>query len=297
MPKSLGDFLHDLFKKAGQDVNSAPIKDFLANTAMTVEIPDVVATGLDNNLLSVKDAKNNHPEIKAHYTKSALDGVDSVINELLEGMPDDVKTAITGERSSYKRISLVADKIKELESKKAGAGKGDKDALQKQIDELHTQLAAEKKAKDEAKNQYDGELRKFRVDYEKKNLLSKYKTTLDEFDPEVKYSTINALINKELQDKDADFTYDDKDNFTLLRKDGSNYYGDNHQQVNPQTFVESLLSRHKLLVTTPKPSDKPTPQQPAGGGGGKDNQSTGQSTMKAIIAEAQKSISGQVAVV
>lgn len=295
MSKNLGDFLHGLLTKAGQNTDDKAIKDFLAGNVMTLEIPDDVAKSLDNNLLSVKDAKNNHPEIKAHYTKSALDGVDSVINELVEGMPDDVKALVLGEKSSYKRVSLVADKIKELEAKKAGANKGDKDGLQKQIDELHQQLAAEKKAKEDAKKEFESNILKFRVDSKKESLLSQYKTTLDEFDPQVKYSTINALINKELQDKDADFTYDDKGNFTLLRKDGSNFYGDNHQQVNPQTFVEQLLSRHKLLVTTPKPGEKPTPTQPASGGGGKDT--TGQSTMKSLIKESQAALNGQVAVV
>jgi hypothetical protein len=294
MPKSLGDFLHDLFKKAGQDVNEAAVKDFLSNTVMTVEVPDAVVKGLDNNLLSVKDATNNHPDIKRYYTKAALDGVDSVINQLLEDMPDDIKTEINGEKSSYKRISMVAAKIKELEEKKAGAGKGDKGELQKQIDQLHSTLAAEKKAKDDLQKKFNQDLLTYRVDSQVENLVTGYKTTFDELDRSVKLATIKSLLNKELQDKDADFTFDEKGNFTLLKKDGSNFYGDNHQQVNPQQFVESLLSRNKLLVTTPKPGDtngKP-PIQPAGGGGDKP---TGNATLKSLAQEALASYEKQTA--
>lgn len=296
MPKSLGDFLHDLFKKAGQDVNEAAIKEFLSNTAMTMEIPDTVARGLDNNLLSVADAKNNHPDIKNHYTKSALDGIDKVIEDILKDMPEEVKAEVTGERSSYKRVSLIAAKIKELESKKAGAGKGDKDVLQKQIDDLHKDLAAEKKAKDDLKKEFDGNLLKYRVESEQKTRFARYKTIYDDLDQEIKNTSINSILNKELQDKDAVLTYDDKGNFTLLKKDGSNFYGDNHQQVTPDQFIEQLLSRHKLLITTPKPGEKPpaNSKQPDSGGGGKD---TGNATLKTLASEARKAYEGNGAVV
>lgn len=296
MAKSLGDFLHDLFKKAGQDVNEPAIKDFLSNTAMTMEIPDTVAKGLDNNLLSVSDAKNNHPDIKNHYTKSALDGIDKVIEDLLKDMPDEVKTEVTGERSSYKRVSLIAAKIKELEGKKAGAGKGDKDVLQKQIDDLHRDLAAEKKAKDDLVKKFDGDLLKYRVESEQKTRFARYKTIYDDLDPEVRSTSLNSILQKELQDKDAVYTYDDKGNFVLLKKDGSNFYGDNHQQVTPDQFIEQLLSRHKLLITTPKPGEKTTvtTKQPDSGGGGKDAVNT---TLKSLASEARKSFEKNGAVV
>lgn len=288
MPKSLGDFLHDFFKKAGQDVNQPAIKDFLANNAMTVEIPDDVAKGLDNNLLSVSDAKNNHPEIKAHYFKSALDGVDGVINDHVKDMPDEVKTEVAAERSSYKRISILFSKIKELEEKKGAASKGDKGEYQKQIDQLHKDLAAEKTAKEAMRKTFDGDLLKYRVKAKVETLIGQYKTTFDELDPAVKAATISSLLDKELQDKDADLTYDDKGNFTLLKKDGSNFYGDNHQQVNPQQFLETLLSRHKLLITTPKQGEKPpVTSQPASGGGGKE---TGNAVLKALVKESQASL-------
>lgn len=126
-------------------------------------------------------------------------------------------------------------------------------------------------------------------------MLASYKTTFDELDPSVKAATIRSLLDKELQDKDAELTYDDKGNFTLLKKDGSNFYGDNHQQVNPQSFLEQLLSRHKLLITTPKQGDKTiaTPKQPASGGDGKEV--TGQATFKSIMKEAQSSLEKQTA--
>ncbi len=296
MPKNLGDFLHDLLKKAGQNVDDKAIKDFLAGTVMTLEIPEDVAKGIDNNLLSVSDAKNNHPDIKNHYTKSALDGIDKVIEDLLKDMPEDVKTEVTGERSSYKRVSLIANKIKELESKKAGAGKGDKDVLQKQIDDLHKNLADEKKAKDDLEKKFNGDLLKYRVESEQKTRFSKYKTIYDELDAEIKNTSISSILNKELQDKDAVLTYDEKGNFTLLKKDGSNFYGDTHQQVTPDQFIEQLLSRHKLLITTPKPGEKPpaNPSQPASGGGGKD---AGNPTLKSLASEARKAFETNGAVV
>lgn len=283
MPKNLGDFLHDLLKKAGQNVEDKAVKDFLAGTVMTLEIPEDVAKGIDNNLLSVSDAKNNHPDIKNHYTKSALDGIDKVIEDILKDLPEDIKTEVSAERSSYKRVSLVAAKIKELEEKKSTASKGDKGELQKQIDQLHKDLADKDKVITTTKKEADSNLLKYRVQAKIENLIANYKTTFDELDPTVKAATIQSLLNKELQDKDANLTFDDKDNFTLLKKDGSNYYGENHQQVDPASFVEQLLSRHKLLITTPKPGEKPpiAPQPPGGNGN-----NLGNPLLKNLAAEA-----------
>lgn len=268
MPKTIGQFLEALAKKAGVTFTEEQTTFINGGELTRINMPEDIERSLDNNLLSVQDAKNNHPDIKGHYTKAALDGVDSVLNELIKDLPDEDKAELAGERSSYKRIQSTATKLRALEAKKAGAAAPDKKAIQDQIDALHNQLAAEKQSRQDLEKAHANSIKQMKVDAKLESILAGYKTIYDTLPPEVRNMTLKNLLQKELQDKDADYTIDENGKFLLLKKDGSNFYGENHQQVDPVQFAEQTFSRHKLLQVTPKPGEKPNPANPPSGEGG-----------------------------
>lgn len=278
MPVSVGEFLHNLAKKAGMNPEDENLKNFLLNGDLVkINVPEEIEKGIDNKLISLTDAKNNHPEIKNFYQKQALDGIDKSVDELLEelGADEETKTLIKSERSTYKRVPLLVSKVKELEARKANtSGKTDKAEIQKEIDALHGQIRTEKENAQKLKVEYEEKLSTFKNEYKLESLLGQYKTIYDDLDADVKMTTLKTLINKNLQDNKGKFVVDENGNFILQKEDGTNYYGDNNQQIEPKSFVEQILSRNKLLKVTDQPpgsgdtNNGQPPRQPNGGQGG-----------------------------
>src|ERR1044071_4304051 len=162
MPKTAADFLKELAIKAGVKIEDEKIKPLLAAPELAnINIPDELITGIDNGLLSLDAAKNNHSAIKGHYFSQAYDGLDKELTRFIEDnkLPDDIKNEILAEKSSTKRAVLLAAKIKDLEEKKASSGKGEKDSLQQQINELNNQLRTEKDKEAGIRAEYEKKLK------------------------------------------------------------------------------------------------------------------------------------------
>jgi hypothetical protein len=242
MPVSATDLLKKLMAKAGITYDG----DF------STDIPDEVATNLDNQLLTIAAATNNHPAVKKVYFAQAFNGLDAELNDLITefGLTDDIKAEIEKAGGSTKRAVALTRKIKELAEKGSPV---DKEAAAKHvatIKELNDKLAAEIKKQTELQTTYDNQLKKIKVDTKLAGMLSTHKTVYDELPAEAKEAAINALLTKALQDSDADFTFDEKGNLALIKKDGTNLFGDNHTLVTPQSFIDKTLSKI-LKVTTP----------------------------------------------
>lgn len=252
----LNEFLQSIAKKAGINVEDDAVKAFFATEALAIiEVPETLQKPVDSSLISLTDAKNNHPDIKNYYTRQALDTLDKKVDAIMEQFgfsPDDVNE-IKVEQSSYNKPALLAKKIQALEQKKANADKPDKAAIQKQIDDLHAGLRAEQEKTKKLETDYALKEKQLRISYKLQSLMGEHKTIYDELDPEVKYTTFQTLLNKRLQDNNAKLDFDDNGNFVLLKNDGTNYYGESNQQVNAKQFVEQTLSANKLLVTTKPP--------------------------------------------
>lgn len=253
MAMKLKDFITALAKKAGYDTESATAKPFF-DALPDTEMPEDIHKGIDNALISLTDAKNNHTDIKNHYQAQSLAGIDSTIEELLKDfeVTDDIKQQILAERSTYKRVPTLARTLVELERKKAAATGGkDKQEIQKQIDELHASLKAEKEARAKEKQDYDNQRLQDRIATKKNVLYSGLKTIHDDLDPEVRYNILDTLINRALQDSKAKFVLDENGEFSLLRNDGTTYHGENHQQIKPMQFIEQALAKNKQIKVTP----------------------------------------------
>lgn len=248
---TIADYVKALLKKSGSNPEDDKFKTFFENEALSkVDVPDDLAVVTDTNLISITEAKNNNGPLKNHYTALALNGIDTQIEQLLEelGLTEDDRNEFKIEKSTGKKVNLLVKKAQALEAKRVNANKPDAAAIQKQIDGLHAEIRAEKAKAEQAVKDYNDAAKKLRLGYDVSNRLAKHKTIHDNLDAETKNTIIKTLIDIELKNKNAHYDYDENGNLVLLRNDGTNYFGENNQTVNPDQFIESVLSSKKLLV-------------------------------------------------
>lgn len=267
------------------------VKKLLTKAGIThegdlAEVPDEIATSLDNNLLTIAAATNNHPQVKKVYFAQAYNGLDAEIENLATefGLDDTALTELKGEQSSTKRAVALARKIKEIESKKATADTGKADTLKNQVADLHAKLKEEQDKQKELKTTYEKQIKGIHIQSKLNSMLSGYKTMFDDMDADAKNAAINALISKNLQDSDAEFTFDEKGSLSLIKKDGTNLFGDNHTQLTPQSFIDKSLSKIlKVSETSPATNGNiQTTRVPAA------QNSTVNPTLAASIAESKR---------
>jgi len=252
MAKKLSEFLKNLITKAGGNPDDEVLKGAIAAINGDIELADELTAAIDNGLLSIATAKNNYPELKNHYFAQAYKGLDSELDKFLEGekLPEDVIAELKQEGSSTKRAVLIAKKIKELEGKKANAGKTETSKLNEQITELNNQLRAEKESKAELDKKHQGDIKNVKKQFFLNQLLTGYKTIHDTLDPETKNIILAAVIKKHLNAKDADWDINDKDEFVLAGKGGTNIFSADNRLLTPKTFIEQVLADEKMLVVT-----------------------------------------------
>lgn len=251
MPKTVKEFLTILLQKAGVKLEDEAIKTALDVPELaTIQIPDALITPIDNGLLSLQAAKNNHPEIGGHYRAQAYDGLDKELDRFIEDykLPDEVKTEIKAEKSSTKRAVLLAAKIKTLEEQKASSGKGEKDTLQQEINRLNNELRLEKDKEAGIKANHQKEINELRMGHALGGLLGGYKTKFDELPAGVKDSTLKAIINNSLAADAAELSVDDAGQLIIRKKDGSNFFGEDNRQYTPNTYLDKILARDKILI-------------------------------------------------
>lgn len=260
---------------------------------ITDEIPDDVATQLDNSLLTLQAATNNHPAVKKVYFAQAYNGLDAELDGLADefGFDDSIKSQLKSEQSSTKRAVALARKIKELSEKQdktPDAGKAA--ALQNQILELSNKLRAEQEAKNQIRAEYEKKIQGIRIDSSLKSILGEYKTVYDDLGSDVKETALRSLLEKALQDSDAEFTLDEKGQVSLIKKDGTNLFGDNHVVMTPKSFLDKTMSKIlKVSEPAPTPSNNQKP------GGPVIPQNPVNSDLAAKIAESRKAYEQSVA--
>ena len=258
---TLRDFFKNLITKSGIGADSEEAANFLSLPNLDAEISDALGTGIDNNLISMTAAKNNHSEIKNHYKSQTLDTVDTILNRIIEdfGIDDLTKNEVLSEKETYKRIPLLAKKLRELEAKKHEAtNKTDKTSLQKEIDDLRAQLRLRDNEKTAMRSDFDKQVKDIKIKVAIDQILNKYQTILDNtIDQDVKTETLRNLLYKDFTETGVNPDFAESGQLQLLRTDGGNYYGENNQLVSLPQFAEKMLSRNKLLVVTPPNGQKP----------------------------------------
>ena len=251
---TIGELINNLALKAGVASDNDELKSLLASPELaTVQVPDTLNSTIEKSLLSIEAAKNNHPEIKRKYTADAYNGMDAHLISILGSDTFDAADLdeIKKEISTSKKYELAIAKLK---AAKANAKGVDKDAINKELEAAH---AAAKAAKDEVaavKNEYEGKIKNIHRAAAIKAVFGNYKTIYDELPADIKTATMEALINKALQDKNADLTVDDNGNLVLMSKDGSNVFGSNHVQLTPQSFLDQSFAPILKVSGPPKPN-------------------------------------------
>lgn len=276
MPVSAADLVKKLMAKANVVFDG----DLAA-------IPDDIASSLDNSLLTVAAATNNHPDVKKVYFAQAYNGLDAELKALATeyGLTEEVMAEIEKAGGSTKKAVAMARKLKELGEKAAPVDKTEAAKHLDTINELNTKLAAEIAKQTQLKTDFDKQLQGIKIQTKLATMLNGHKTVYDELPTEAKEAAINALLNKALQDSDADFTFDDKGNLSLVKKDGTNLFGENHTLVTPQAFIDKTLS--KILKVTPAATNGSTITPPAATVPGAQNQPN--TALKEALAESLKS--------
>lgn len=254
MPITASDLLKKLLAKAGVQYDGD----------LTQEIPDEIATSLDNQLLTIAAATNNHPEVKKVYFAQAYNGIDAEIKSLIAefGLTEEIVREIEAAGGSTKKMVTLARKVKELGDKAAPV---DTKKHADEIKALNDKLAAEITKQTTLKSEYDNKLKGIEIKNKLSGKLGGYKTVYDELDPVAKEAAINALLDKALQDSDAVFTFDEKGNLSVVKKDGTNLFGDNHTLITPDSFIDKSLSKILKVTEPTRPSNTPNPAVPLPG--------------------------------
>ena len=248
----LHSFLFSLAEKAGIDPKDAGLTEILSNAALdNVELSKDLESSINKSLLSVVDAKNNHPEIKTHYFAEIMANVDRSLDDFYaaSGLDKSVIDEVSKERSSTKRIALLGTKLKEVIEKAGSTTKKapEVDSLNQQIDALNNQLRAEKEGRQADNDRAKGEMNQFKTELNLNNKTGSVKTIYDELPSDVRAISIKNILEKELQDSNASFILDENGSLKLQKKDGSNYFDENNRQLTVDDFINKTLAKNKIL--------------------------------------------------
>ncbi len=260
MPQTIGELFNSFAIKAGIAPDNAELKSLLANEALaTITVPDELGNGMDRGLLSIEAAKNNHPDIKKKYFADAWDGMDKQLISLVENDTfDEADIAeIKAEKSTARKAELIVSKLKAAKATAKGA---DKEEINRQLAAAHEAARLAKEEVTAVKNQYEGKIKDIHKTLAVKAAFGGYKTIYDELPGDIRTATMEAIINKALQDKNAELRTDDNGNLQLISKDGSNVFGSNHVQLTPQSFLDQSFAPILKVSVAPKP--QPQQQRP-----------------------------------
>ena len=258
----LHSFLFSLAEKAGIDPKDAGLTEILSNAALdNVELSKDLESSINKSLLSVVDAKNNHPEIKTHYFAEIMANVDRSLDDFYaaSGLDKSVIDEVSKERSSTKRIALLGTKLKEVIEKAGSTTKKapEVDSLNQQIDALNNQLRAEKEGRQADNEKAKGEMNTFKTELNLNNKTGSVKTIYDELPSDVRAISIKNILEKELQDSNASFILDENGSLKLQKKDGSNYFDENNRQLTVDDFINKTLAKNKILKQSAPNSEQP----------------------------------------
>jgi hypothetical protein len=262
----LGEFINSLAQKAGVKSDDENLKSLLASPQLAdIKVTDELISYIDKGLLNIEAAKNNHPDIKKKYFADAYDGMDKQLLSLIESDTFDQADLdeIKSERSTSKKAELIVSKLKAAKSKAKGI---DKDEINAQLAIAH---AAAKASKDETiavKNDYENKIKGIYRDSAVLAAFANYKTIYDDLPGDIRKATMDAIINKSLQDKNAELQVNENGQLLLISKDGSNVFGSNHVQLTPQSFLDQSLAPILKVSGSPKPAViQPAQRQQAAG--------------------------------
>ena len=271
MPKKLADFIKGQLTKAGVKTDIEAVKGFLESEGIAnVEVPDEVFAPIESSFITLTDAKGNHPDIKNHYSKQALDTVDIKLADVMvdNQFTDAEKAEVLAERSTYARPALIAAIIKRREQAEGAKGKPQIESLNATITDLNAQIKAEKLKREQAESAANQTRKDLHIQYELDTMLSGYKTVYDTLPAKAKAATIRTLIKDELTSLGAAWDLDETEQLLLKKSDGSDVFDtSNNTKILPKGLVERVLANNKILQIAKSDDTPPAPPVPPTGKG------------------------------
>ena len=216
---NLGEFLNALFTNAGVEIENDTLKNITTKSA-TVEIDQALVDKFNQNYLTLNSAKNN-PELKKHFYAVAMNGLDTELETTMTelSLTEDVINEIRGEKSSFKKASLLAKKIKSLEAEKSSATtKTDKTEIQAKIDSLNAEVVRVRAEKEQAVKEVEARYKNEINDILLSNTFGSYDFALPTSkDANVKLA--KSLFMEEVTKKGYNIALDNNE-FMLVTVDG-----------------------------------------------------------------------------
>lgn len=256
---NLGEHLNATFNKAGIDTDNPALVELIKKVA-TVDVSDELVTKFNSTFLTIEAAKSN-PELKKHFSATALNGVDSEILNIISELEidEETKNEILADKSTYKRVNILAKKVKELEAKKAGSSKGEKADLAKQIEGLNEQIKAEKlnsqKLISDKDKEYSDKLKNVYLTQKLADPSLKYASDLA---TQMNFLLPKTLLENELKARKLRVVVDNEE-LKLETEDGLPYF-ENNDKIEFTGFRDKVLAQHKLLAVS-EPSKPQTQTQ------------------------------------
>ena len=245
MPKTVGQLISNIAVLAGIPATDERLKDLLS---ISTEVPDEVFSTINSNVMNLDAAKNN-PTLKSHFMASALNGVDATLNDIYEelGVSPEVRKELEAETNTYKRVRLMANKVKELEAKKTKSGdSGDKQKYADEIAKLNQQIADMKESSSKEletlKEQHQGQVREMLI----RNQLAGVDYAYD-LPKDVNIQTAMNLLQQELKNKKASVVIDGNELKLVNAESPEMVYLEDHRPVNFSDFRDKVLANNKLL--------------------------------------------------
>ncbi len=231
-------------------VAETELQSILENASIgSIEIDDALSTRLMTPRLTMESAKAN-PDLKKHFTAQALNGVDAEIERTMIdlGLDTTTQSDIKGLDTTFKRVSTLAKKIKEIESSKQN-GNGDVAKLNQQLNDLNGQLKLAKDSIESEKATLMSGFEKERIDWTFNSILGGFNYALPQGTPkEAVISFGRTIADNGLREKGLKIV---NENGSLVLKTSENTdYFEGNVKVGLNEFVQKTLGNAKVLAVS-----------------------------------------------
>lgn len=240
----LGEVLAKQLKKIGIDITTDEVKSL---TEIDTEISDEIAGKLEKGLMTIEAAKG-HPEVNKLLRKNHFGAMDNKMNEIITEMNLTMDEEFAKEENTLVKLGMLSKVLHDTGKKTGGAGvKGDAAEFAKKEADYQKQLK-------ELKDGFSAKETEFATTRENDLTMFELKTILSgkdyifpkEMDNNLKLSTAEGAILNELKKKGLSLKRTES-GLTLLNKDGNPAYSESNEALEPNTFIDGVLTQNKLL--------------------------------------------------
>jgi len=244
----IGDTFIALANAAGVTLEQE-VKDALSG--VDISIDDAIDTKMKTELMTLESAKHNSVLAK-HHKAQALNAVDRELNEIIGdyGFEDTDVSRFQNEPSTFKRVRLVHDRVKELESSKTGGGT-DEATVKKwksQIDQLNADVLRAKQEAELAIANAKREAAESITDYAIQSRLNSYDYANSELDKSVNTTVAKTILETEMAKAGVKVVRSNDGSLKLVQADDPELdYVVENKKVDFSNFADKVLGEKKML--------------------------------------------------